>query len=93
MESSILKLLDKNYEEKHLQLNSGELLALYTDGVTKPNIFENEWGDERLLDCLRPILEISSQTIVGKVFTAIDNFAQTAPQHDDITLLVMKRLH
>ena len=86
-------MLGKNYEEKHLQLNSGDLLALYSDGVTEAyDIFENEWGDERLLNCLRPIAETNAETIVGEVFTAIDDFARTAPQHDDITLMVMKRL-
>ncbi len=85
-------MLGKGYEEKNVQLNSGDLLALYSDGVTEAyDIDENEWGDERLLNCLRPILETSSQTIVGKVFEAIDDFAQTAPQHDDITLMIIKR--
>ena len=93
MDSSMLEMLDKNYEEKHLQLNSGDLLALYSDGVTEAyDIQENEWGDERLINCLRPILDNSSETIVGEVFTAIDDFAQTAPQHDDITLMIFKRL-
>ncbi len=87
-------MLGKGYEETHLQLNSGDLLALYSDGVTEAyDIHENEWGDERLLKCLRPILENSSQAIVGEVFNAIYNFAQTAPQHDDITLMIIKRLH
>ncbi len=88
----MLEMLGKGYEEKHIQLNSGDLLALYSDGVTEAyDIDENEWGDARLLNCLRPILETSSQTIVGKVFEAIDDFAQTAPQHDDITLMIIKR--
>ncbi len=92
MDSSMLEMLGKNYEEKHLELNAGDLLALYSDGVTEAyDIDENEWGDERLLNCLRPILEESSEKIVGKVFEAIDDFAQTAPQHDDITLMIVKR--
>ena len=94
MESSMLEMLGKNYEEKHLELNAGDLLALYSDGVTEAyDIGENEWGDERLLNCLRPILETNAENIVGKVFEAIDDFAQTAPQHDDITLMILKRLH
>jgi sigma-B regulation protein RsbU (phosphoserine phosphatase) len=92
MASEMLEMLGKGYEEKHLELNSGDLLALYSDGVTEAyDEAENEWGDERLLNCLRPILEDSSQKIVGKVFEAIDDFAQTAPQHDDITLMIIKR--
>ncbi len=92
MASEMLEMLGKGYEEKHLELNSGDLLALYSDGVTEAyDEAENEWGDERLLNCLHPILENSSQIIVGKVFEAIDDFAQTAPQHDDITLMIIKR--
>lgn len=94
MPSEMLEMLGKGYEEKHLELNPGDLLALYSDGVTEAyDIHENEWGDKRLLDCLRPILASSSQNIVGEVFSAIDDFAQTAPQHDDITLMIFKRLH
>lgn len=93
MESSMLEMLGKNYEEKHLQLNSGDLLALYSDGVTEAyDIDENEWGDENLIKCLRSIVETNAENIVGEVFTAIDDFAQTAPQHDDITLMILKRL-
>jgi sigma-B regulation protein RsbU (phosphoserine phosphatase) len=94
MDSDMLEMLGKGYEEKHLELNAGDLLALYSDGVTEAyDIDENEWGDERLLECLRPILDSSSQIIVGEVFAAIDDFAQTAPQHDDITLMIIKRMH
>ncbi len=92
MEPAMLEMLGKGYVEQHLQLNSGDLLALYSDGVTEAyDVDENEWGDERLLTCLRPILEESSEKIVGEVFNAIDDFAQTAPQHDDITLMILKR--
>ncbi len=92
MDSEMLEMLGKGYEEKHIELNSGDLLALYSDGVTEAyDIAENEWGDDRLLKCLRPILAESSVNIVGKVFESIDDFAQTAPQHDDITLMIIKR--
>jgi sigma-B regulation protein RsbU (phosphoserine phosphatase) len=93
MDSDMLEMLGKGYEEKHLEFNAGDLLALYSDGVTEAyDIHENEWGDERLLECLRPILDGSSESIVGEVFAAIDDFAQTAPQHDDITLMIIKRM-
>ena len=94
MDGDMLEMLGKGYEEKHIELNSGDLLALYSDGVTEAyDIHETEWGDDRLLKCLRPILAESSENIVGKVFAAIDDFAQTAPQHDDITLMIIKRGH
>ncbi len=92
MPPEMLGMLGKDYEEKSFQLNAGDLLALYSDGVTEAyDEAENEFGDERLLECLRPIAETDSENIVSKVFTAIDAFAGIAPQHDDITLMVVKR--
>ena len=92
MPSEMLEMLGKGYEEKHLQLNSGDLLALYSDGVTEAyDEAENEWGDERLLKCLHSVEKQPVQTIITRVFEEIDLFAGTAPQHDDITMLVIKR--
>lgn len=92
MPPEMLGMLGKDYEERSLRLNAGDLLALYSDGVTEAyDEAENEWGDERLLECLRPIAESSSENIVAQIFEAIDLFARTAPQHDDITAMIIKR--
>ncbi|HEX8288731.1 MAG TPA: SpoIIE family protein phosphatase [Pyrinomonadaceae bacterium] len=92
MASDLLEMLGKNYEERELKLNSGDLLALYSDGVTEAyDEAENEWGDERLLKCLRSVEKEPVQTIISRVFEEIDCFAGAAPQHDDITLMILKR--
>lgn len=81
------------YEEESLQLDPGDLIALYSDGVTEAqDENENEFGEERLANLLRPIMHESAQTLVNRVFDEIDRFAGAAPQYDDITLLIMKRL-
>ncbi len=50
MAPEMLEMLGKGYEEKNLQINAGDLLALYSDGVTEAyDEDENEWGDPRLL--------------------------------------------
>jgi sigma-B regulation protein RsbU (phosphoserine phosphatase) len=92
MAPEMLEMLGKGYEEKHLQINAGDLLALYSDGVTEAyDEDENEWGDERLLACLRSVKGESLPTIVTQIFEEIDRFAGAAPQHDDITILIFKR--
>jgi sigma-B regulation protein RsbU (phosphoserine phosphatase) len=92
MAPEMLEMLGKGYEEKNLQINAGDLLALYSDGVTEAyDEDENEWGDQRLLACLRAVKGEPLPTIVTHVFEEIDRFAGTAPQHDDITLLIFKR--
>jgi sigma-B regulation protein RsbU (phosphoserine phosphatase) len=92
MGSEMLEMLGKGYEEKSLELHPGDLLALYSDGVTEAyDEAENEWGDERLLACLRSVEDQPVQEIVTHIFEEIDCFAGTAPQHDDITVMIFKR--
>ncbi len=80
------------YEEKSFQLEPGDLLALYSDGVSEAyDENENEWGEERLLQCLQSVNHDPAPHVVAKVFQEIDLFAGAAPQHDDITLLILKR--
>ena len=92
MAPEMLEMLGKGYEERSLQINPNDLLALYSDGVTEAyDEAENEFGDERLLDSLSPIVQTASENIVEEVFKAIDFFAGNAPQHDDITLMIVRR--
>lgn len=92
MPPEMLSMLGKEYEEKQFELLPGDLLALYSDGVTEAyDEDENEWGDERLINCLHSAESEAAQTIVTTVIKQIDSFAGTAPQHDDITLLIVKR--
>jgi sigma-B regulation protein RsbU (phosphoserine phosphatase) len=92
MPPDVLEMLGKGYEERRVRIGDGDLLALYSDGVTEAyDEAENEWGDERLLECLRPSAAAPARDIVERVFEEIDRFAGAAPQHDDITLLILKR--
>ncbi|HEX5083008.1 MAG TPA: SpoIIE family protein phosphatase, partial [Blastocatellia bacterium] len=80
------------YSEQSIELRPGDLLALFSDGVTEAqDEGENEFGEERLAEFLRPIRHEPAETIVDKVFGEIDRFAGSAPQYDDITLFVIKR--
>ncbi len=51
-----------------------------------------EFGDQRLLTVLQAAITESADTLVDRVFDAIDAFAGTAPQYDNITLLVLRKL-
>jgi phosphoserine phosphatase RsbU/P len=80
------------YSEQTFELHPGDMLALFSDGVTEAqDEGENEFGEERLADFLRPIRLESAETLVDKVFYEIDRFAGSAPQYDDITLFIIKR--
>lgn len=92
MPADMLETFGKNYEERHIEMRGGDLLALYSDGVTEAyDEAENEWGDERLLRCLRSVADQTAEATVARVIEDLDRFAGDAPQHDDITMMVIKR--
>lgn len=81
------------YEEQTFTLYEGDLLAIYSDGVTEANdTSEREFSLERFIAVLKANRERPANEIVDSVFEEIDAFVGQAPQFDDITLMVMKRL-
>lgn len=81
------------YEAQTFELHEGDLLAIYSDGVTEANdISEREFSLDRLLAVLKAERERPASEIVDAVFREIDAFVGAAPQFDDITLMVMKRV-
>jgi len=81
------------YEEGRVELSPGDLLMLYSDGVTEADdIHEEEFGMDRVIGVLREHREQPSAGIVDQMLRRIDEFAGAAPQHDDITLMVLKRM-
>ena len=81
------------YEEGHFTLEPGDVAVLYSDGVTEArNAAEEEYELARLV---RLVTSNSGQAAPGLVDTIlgdVDRFVAGAPQHDDITLMVLKRL-
>ena len=84
-------LPDAIYEECHLILKPGDLLLAYTDGISEAlNLQDQEWGEERMVAAARSRLPENASIILRHIVTEADRFAATAPQHDDMTLLLMK---
>lgn len=81
------------YEEQSFVVQTGDIIALFSDGVTEAqDLQEEEYGEQRVADFMRGIAHESAAVIVDKIFDEIDRFAGAAPQYDDITLFVLKRL-
>jgi sigma-B regulation protein RsbU (phosphoserine phosphatase) len=81
------------YEAQTFKLHSGDLLAIYSDGVTEANdAAEQEFGLDRFIAALKANRDRPASEIVDTVIQEIDAFVSETPQFDDITLLVMKRL-
>jgi serine phosphatase RsbU (regulator of sigma subunit)/predicted enzyme related to lactoylglutathione lyase len=68
----------------------GDVLALYTDGITESfNEAEEEFGEERLLEVLRRNREQPSQALLTAIVDEVRRFSPHE-QHDDITLIIAK---
>lgn len=81
------------FEVGETQLQPGEALVVYSDGVSEANnLKEEEFGMERLMDVVKRNLGASAAGMRDKVESALSAFTQTAPANDDITLVIVKRV-
>ena len=79
------------YREHTINLNKGDELYLYTDGVTEAtNSEENLYGEDRLLEQIKSVEINSCKDRCKQIKADIDEFVGDAPQFDDITMLSIK---
>ncbi|WP_446745489.1 SpoIIE family protein phosphatase [Silvibacterium acidisoli] len=79
------------YTEESIVLEPGDVLLLYTDGISEAMTHEDEeWGEDRLIEAASRVRERPATEILVSIFEAADRFTAGAPQHDDMTLLVLK---
>ena len=79
------------YRLQELTLNPGDVIFLYTDGVTEATDAHNElYGEDRLLACLNANKGATVKELCEKVKEDVDAFVKEAPQFDDITMLAFK---
>jgi sigma-B regulation protein RsbU (phosphoserine phosphatase) len=80
-----------SYEEGVLILEPGDVLLAYTDGISEAMAQDDEeWGEERMLLAAEAGSVRSADDILEAVFAAANKFTGAAPQHDDMTLVVLK---
>ncbi|HST50980.1 MAG TPA: SpoIIE family protein phosphatase [Pyrinomonadaceae bacterium] len=81
-----------DYREGRTQLQHGDVLVSYSDGVTEQtNPKGEEFGTDRLHEVVTQNIERSAAAIRDKIEAALSAFAQGTPAVDDITLLIVKR--
>lgn len=84
-------LPDIPYTEAVLTFEPGDLLVAYTDGISEAmDGNEDEWSEQRMLIAAESLKHRSAAEVLRGIFAAADAFTGTAPQHDDMTLLVLK---
>jgi len=80
-----------NYTQGEVQLEAGDLLVGYTDGISEAmNPAEEEWGEDAMLAELKNVYDKSSEEILNTIVACADEFADGAKQHDDMTMIIVK---
>ena len=83
--------LDEKYEEESLELQSGDILLFYTDGIIEQmNPAEEQYSLQRLKDFIHKNSFISIEQIIKTLIQDVKIFADSAPQQDDITMVGVK---
>jgi len=84
-------ILDIELEEKEISLDSGDVVVLYTDGVTEAiNESEEQFGPDRLTAIIERTRNLPASEIVQQIQQGVLEFSGGQPQFDDITLMVLK---
>lgn len=83
---------DRTWEQEAVQLEPGDVLVLYTDGITEAQNERKEfYGEDRLLESVTANLGHPAREIQDGIVADVQAYVGNAPQHDDITLAVLVR--
>jgi len=79
------------YNEGKVHLSSGEIIVIYSDGITEAeDASEAQFGEQRLQGIIKENKNLSSQKIMAEIYKEVKDFQSGTDQDDDITLIVIK---
>lgn len=87
----VIGLLPQPYQRGTFLHEAGDLVVLFTDGVSESmNARDEEWGEERLIELAKTCHALPAKEGMRRILAAAQAFAGGAPQHDDMTLVVLR---
>ena len=92
-DACILGIFDSaSYESRPLHLGKGDILVVYSDGLTDAQNQQDEmFGEERLREIVRQQAPSGSHALEQHLLKAIEEFTQGTPQTDDITFVIVEK--
>ena len=89
----VVGLLRQCYQQGSVPLESGDLIVLFTDGISESmNAGDEEWGEDRLIEFAKTCHGLPASEVMTRTLAAAEGFAAGASQHDDMTLVVLRVL-
>jgi sigma-B regulation protein RsbU (phosphoserine phosphatase) len=81
------------YEQSAVQMETGDLLVCYTDGITEPeNAYGEMFGEERMIDLVVKNWDRDEGQIVSMIIDAVRQWTTATEQPDDMTLLLARKI-
>ena len=81
-----------NYGESQVQLQPGDLIVFFTDGISEPeNEYGEMFGDDRLKETVLKHAHLPGEQIIAAVIEDVKAFTGSHELQDDMTLLVVRR--
>ena len=90
-------LPDQAYEGQTISIDPGDMIVLYTDGITeafapgRTGDADRFFGEDRLIKTLRRCAHLGAGEVQAAILAAVAGYTGGAAQNDDITLVVLKR--
>jgi serine phosphatase RsbU (regulator of sigma subunit)/predicted ester cyclase len=81
---------EATFEEQTVQLEPGDVLVAFSDGITEArNVDGEEFGEGRLLTCVNAHRELAPAVLLQEIFETVHHFSAGGAQADDLTVLVL----
>jgi phosphoserine phosphatase RsbU/P len=84
---------DASYQSGEVTMETGDWLAAFTDGVVEAeNSLQQEYGEGRLVMMLHAGVMLSPTMMLNSILVDLDRFVGSAPQHDDVTCMLLRAI-
>jgi sigma-B regulation protein RsbU (phosphoserine phosphatase) len=81
------------YDSSRVTLEKGDLLLIYTDGITEPeNEYDEMFGEERLIETVQRVAARSNEEILREVFDCVNQWTFAPDSADDMTMMIIRRV-
>ena len=79
------------YEEGQLQLDPGDVLVVFSDGVSEAiNTQDEEFGDDRIMSSVATNLQLGPAELLDQLLIAVREFSAGTVQRDDVTAMIVR---
>jgi sigma-B regulation protein RsbU (phosphoserine phosphatase) len=88
----VLGLFEGNhYEEGKIRLDPGDLLVIFSDGITEAvSQQDEEFGDDALVELIKRHNGLPPEGLLARITEEVDRFTGPVPPVDDMTLIVAR---